>query len=204
MEMQLQELIEQIKKNGVEVAEAEAAAILATAKSEAEKIISDARREAEKIMLAAQNENDRVVRTAEDSIRQAGRNMLLSFRESVTKELESVIGEEVKRVYSPENLSNLILAVVEAWARDNDTESLAVLLNAEDLTRMETNLLAALKKKMISGVTLKPNDNFDGGFRISVNDGRAYYDYSAAAIVEMLSSYLSPRVTALMKEAEGV
>ena len=45
MEIQLQELIEQIKKDGVEAAEAQAAAILDAAKAEAEKIISAAQAE---------------------------------------------------------------------------------------------------------------------------------------------------------------
>ena len=51
-------------------------------------------------------------------------------------------------------------------------------------------------------MTLKANDNFDGGFRIAVNEGSAYYDYSAEAVVDMLSSYLSQKVTVLLKEAE--
>ena len=53
-----------------------------------------------------------------------------------------------------------------------------------------------------SFLTLKANDNFDGGFRVAVNNSGAYYDYSAEAVVEMLSNYLSPKVTALLKEAE--
>ena len=63
-------------------------------------------------------------------------------------------------------------------------------------------MLSSLKDKMISGVTLKPNDNFDGGFRVSINNGGEYYDYSTEAVVDMLSNYLSPKVTKLLKEAE--
>ena len=55
---------------------------------------------------------------------------------------------------------------------------------------------------MSSGVTLKANDNFDGGFRIAVNNGTVYYDYSSQAVTDMLSDYLSPKVTALLKEAK--
>ena len=82
MEIQLQELIEQIKKDGVEAAEAQAEAILKSAKEEAERIISDAKALADKIMSDAKNENERTVKSGEDAIRQAGRNLLISFRES--------------------------------------------------------------------------------------------------------------------------
>ena len=37
---------------------------------------------------------------------------------------------------------------------------------------------------------------------LAAKDGGAYYDYSAEAVVRMLSNYLSPKVSALMKEAE--
>ena len=55
---------------------------------------------------------------------------------------------------------------------------------------------------MLSGVTLKASDQFDGGFRIAVKDGGVYYDFSSEAVADMLSNYLSPKVTALLKEAE--
>ncbi len=201
MEIQLQELINQIKEDGVKAAESEAVSILESAKAEAEKIISEARLQADKILLDAKTENDRMVRVSEDSIRQAGRNLLLSFRESVAKELDAVVGGRVAAAYSSEELSKLIVKVVESWAQNSDSEDISVLLGSKDLAALEKSLLAAFKEKMLTGVTLKANDNFDGGFRIAVNNGQVYYDYSAEAVTSMLSAYLSPKVTALMKEA---
>ncbi len=204
MEIQLQELIDQIKKDGVAVAETEAAAIVEAANAEAAQIVAAAKAEADKILLSAKNENERLVRVSEDAIRQAGRNLLISLRESVTKELNVVIGAGVATAYSSEAFTGLVLRVVEGWAQNADAQNIAVILNGEELASLEATLLAALNEKACTGVTLKANDNFDGGFRIAVNNGQAYYDYSAEAVVEMLSAYLSPRVTALMKEAEGI
>ena len=202
MEVQLQELIDQIKKDGVEAAEAEANTIVETAKSDAEKIIADAQAQADKIISGAKNEAERIARSSEDAIRQAGRNLLISFRESITRELRAIIGENVAAVYSSNAFSELIISIVESWANKPDAEDIAVILNTQDLNKMEETLLAALKEKMLKGINLKANDNFDGGFRIAVNDGSAYYDYSAEAVVDMLSNYLSPKVTELMKEAK--
>lgn len=202
MEIQLQELIDQIKKDGVEAAEAQAAAILETAKAEAERIISDANAQADKIMADAKNENERIVKSGEDAIRQAGRNLLISFRESVAKELNAIIGENVSSVYSSGTLPQLIVKAVESWLSKSEATDISVILSGEDLAKLETALLAELKAKMLTGVTLKANDNFDGGFRIAVNGDGAYYDYSKDAVTDMLSNYLSPKITALLKEAE--
>ncbi len=203
MEISLQELMEQIRKNGVEAAQTEADAIREKAKAEAAQIIADAKREAENILSAAKEENDRLVKVSEDTIRQAGRNMLLSFRESAARELRAVAGEEIARVYTPEVLTTLIPQVVEAWSKNARTEDLAVLLPREELDRLEEVLYAVLKERMLTGVVLKPDDSFDDGFRITGKNGSAYYDYSAAAVTEMVSAYLNPRITALMKEANA-
>ncbi len=202
MEIQLQELIDKIKKDGVKVAEEEAKTIINTAKVEAEKIVSEAQTKANKILLDAKNETDRMVKSSEEAIRQAGRNLLISFRESITKELNAIIGKNVTEVYSSDSLVKLIWVVIENWAKNPNVENLTVVLNSEDLNSIEKILLSSLKEKAIKGVTLKASDAFDGGFRITANNGEAYYDYSTEAVVEMLSNYLNPKVIKLLKEAE--
>ena len=202
MEVQLQELIEQIRRDGAQAAESEAKSIVEAAKSEAEKIIAEAQAQADRILAHAKAETERMTKSSEDAVRQAGRNLLISFRESVTRELKAIVGENVTAVYSSEAFAGLIISVVESWVNKPDAEDIAVILNDQDLNKLEETLLAALKEKMLKGITLKANDNFDGGFRIAVNNGSAYYDYSAEAVVDMLSNYLSPKVTELLKEAK--
>ena len=202
MEVQLHELIEQIKNDGVAAAEAEAKTIVDAAKADAEKLIADAQAQADKILAAAKAETERMTKSSEDAIRQAGRNLLISFRESVSRELETIVGENVAAVYSSDAFAELIISIVENWANKPDAEDIAVILNTQDLNKLEEILLSALKEKMLNGITLKANDNFDGGFRIAVNNGSAYYDYSTEAVVNMLSNYLNPKVTELLKEAK--
>ena len=186
----------------MEAAQTEAASILENAKAEAERIIADARSQADKILVNAKTENDRMVKSGEDAIRQAGRNLLISFRESVTRELEMLLNQNVTAVYSSEKLSQIIVNVVQSWAAKPDTEELTVILNAESLKALEETTLAGIKEKLLTGLTLKANDSFDGGFRIGVNGSSAYYDYSTEAVVDMLSKYLSPQITRILKEAE--
>ena len=201
MELQLGELIEQIKKDGVEAAEAEAKSIIDSANADAEKIIANAKSEAEKILANAKLENERMVKSSEDAIRQAGRNLLISFRESVARELKAITEESVTAVYSSEALSEIIIQVIVSLAVDPENDDIAVVLNEKDLAALEELLLAEIKEKMLSGVTLKASENFDGGFRIVLNNGSAYYDYSTDAVVDMLLNYLTPKIVKILKEA---
>lgn len=202
MEIQLQELIDQIKKDGVDKAQEQAESILADANAKAQKIVADAEAQAEKLLANAKLENEKMVKSSEDAIRQAGRNLLISFRESVAKQLNAIISEQVNGVYSSTELARIIATVVENWTKKPEAEDISVILNSNDLTALEQNLLLGLKEKLNKGVTLNASDSFDGGFRIASKDGGAYYDYSTEAVTQMLSNYLSPKVTALLKEAE--
>ncbi len=203
MEIQLLELIEQIKKDGVDAAEEKAAEILNSAKAQAEKIISDAKLQADALIANAKAENEKTVKSGEDALRQAGRNLLISFRESVARELKAIIDSNVNKAFSSEDFTKLIITAVESRTKNPEAEDLSVLLSSDDLNKLEEALLSLLKEKMLGGVTLKATDSFDGGFRISADKSGAYYDFSSEAVTDMLSAYLSPKVTALLKEAEN-
>lgn len=202
MEIQLQDLIEQIKKDGVQAAEGEAERIINDAKLRADKIVEEARAQAERILGDAGREKEHIESSSQAAISQAGRNMLISFRKSVNAQLKAILDKELEGVYSRDGLKALILKAVETWFSKPDTESVEVLLNAEDLQLLERELLSAFDERARGGITLNASDSFDGGFRIGVNDQGAYYDYSSEAVAQMLSDYLDPKITRLLKEAE--
>ncbi|KIR02699.1 V-type ATP synthase subunit E [Lachnospiraceae bacterium TWA4] len=204
MEIQLQELIDKIKTDGVAVAEQNASKKLADANAEADKIVADAKAEADRIVAQAKEESARFEKASEDAIRQAGRNILIEFRESITKELDTLVKTEVNKAYSKDMLGTLIPTVVEAWVKNTDAEDVGVLLNAKDLKALEQGLQAALKAKLNGGITLKSDDSFEGGFRIVEKDGTAYYDFSADAVADMFATYLNPRIAAILKEATNL
>ena len=39
------------------------------------------------------------------------------------------------------------------------------------------------------------------GFRLSLKDGEAFYDFSSESIASLFSSYLNPQTAKIMKEA---
>ena len=201
MDTQVEELIDRIKKDGVDAAENSASEIISQAEKEAEKIISNAKAEAEKILKQAKEENARMEKASEDAIKQAGRNLLLAFRDSITKELSALVSDEVSKTYSKDMLSKLIPEVIKEWAKNISAEDVSVLLNEKDLAEVESGLKAALKAEIAKGLTLKADNSISNGFRIGVKDGAAFYDYSAEAVAELFSAYLNPKVSALMKEA---
>lgn len=201
MDVQLQELIDKIKKDGVVTAETEAAKIVEASEKKAESIIADAQAKAAEIIKNAKAETERMEKASEEAIIQAGRNMLLSFKDSLIGELDGLIKAETEKAESKEVLTKLIPETVKAWAKNADASELSVLLSEKDLKILESALTSELKAEVSKGLEIKPDKTLSAGFRIGVKNGAAYYDYSADSLAEMFAAYLNPKVAALLKTA---
>ncbi len=201
MDVQLQELIDKIKKDGVAAAEKESAKIIANSEKKAEAIVAEAQSKAAEIIKSAQSETKKMERASEEAIVQAGRNMLLSFKDALIGELDGLIQSGTEKALSKDVLTKLVPETVKAWAKNSDASELSVLLSEKDLKSLESSLKTALKAEIKKGLEIKPDKTLSAGFRIGVKNGAAYYDYSAESLAEMFSSYLNPKVAALMKVA---
>ncbi len=201
MDVQLQELIDKIKKDGVAAAEADAAKIVAEAEKKAESIIAEAENKAAEIIKSKKSETEKMEKSSEEAIIQAGRNMLLSFKDSIVAQLDAIINAETEKAMSKDVLAKLIPETVKAWVKNSDASELSVLLSEKDLKELNSSLTSELKAEISKGLEIKPDKTMSAGFKIGVNNGAAYYDYSADSLAQMFAAYLNPKVAGLMKEA---
>jgi len=201
MEVQLQELVDKIKKDGVEAAESKANEIIQSAEREAAAIVAKARAESERLLQQATADANRAEVAAESAIKQAARNLLIGFRSALADELDAMVRRETARAYDAELLRELIPPAVREWVKGVGTDDVAVLLSPADLAKLESGLLAALKGEVAKGLELRPVKGLSGGFRIGAKDGSAYYDFSAEAVASLFSAYLNPRVSEILKSA---
>ncbi len=201
MDVQLQELIEKIRKDGVESATASAGTIIDEAEKKAASIIKEAEEKAEGIIRNAKAETARMEKASEDAITQAGRNLIISFRDGINKELSAIVSSETEKAYDKDVLKKLIPEAVKAWSANPDADDLTVLLSSKDLKALSAGLKTALKAKISKGLELKADDSMAGGFRIGSRKGNAFYDFSAEEVASLFSAYLNPKTTELMKRA---
>ena len=201
MDVQLQELIDKIKKDGVTAAEKEAAKIIAESEKKAESIKKNAEDQAAQIIKDAKAETKRMEKASDEAIIQAGRNMLLSFKDSIVAELDGLIKAETGKALSKDVLGKIIPETIKAWVKNTDASELSVLLSDKDLKALESTFKTKLKAEIKKGMEIKPDKTLAAGFRIGVKNGAAFYDYSADALAQMFAAYLNPKVAELMKVA---
>lgn len=113
MELQIQDLVSSIKKDGIESANREAAQILADAKAQAEKIVADARNEADKLRADAQAEIGVFKASAQLSAEQAKRDAVLAFRQEIGAELTKLLARDTHKALDDKALAALITAALQ-------------------------------------------------------------------------------------------
>lgn len=202
MDVQLQELIDKIKSEGIKTAEQESARVLKEADHKANDILADAHNEASSIIAKAKEEAHRFEQTAREAVKQAGRNTVLSLRTRVTEIFDAMIAEETKQAYSLKVLEEAIVSLIKAWNKEQ-VSNLQVLLSSSDLKKIEKQLKSRLAAELKKGVELKPFPELQAGFRIAMKDGSAYYNFSDQGIAEILAEYMNPRIAEIVREAVG-
>ena len=201
MDIQLQELIDRIKKDGVASAESSAQKIIAEAEKKARAIVSEAEEKADGIIKNAKAETARMEKASEDAITQAGRNLLIAFRDGINREVNALINCETAKVYDKDLLKKLIPETVKAWAAKPDEGDLSVLIPSKDVKALETNLRTALKAQISKGLEIKTDSSLSSGFRIGLKNGSSFYDFSAEEVASLFSAYLNPKTQELLKNA---
>ena len=180
MELQIQDLVSSIRKDGIDAANAEAEAIISEAKKKAETIFADAKAEAKNIQETSEKEIGILKESAALSAEQAKRDAMLAFKNEVQTEFEKILSAKIKNNLSDAALGKLIQAVVA----DEDVQNYSV-----EVAEVSDSLKAELAEEIKNGLEIKPTKSVRAGFRLAARDGSGYFDCSDEEIMQMLMPY---------------
>ena len=180
MELQIQDLVSSIRKDGIESANQEAASILADAKKQAEAILADARSEADKLRESAKAEAEIFKTSAQLSAEQAKRDAVLAFRQEINGELTRLLAQDTGRALDDKTLASLVLAAVQG----EDASAYAAEV-AEVTEALRAELAGAVK----AGLEIRPSKKVHTGFRLCAKDGSGYIDCSDEELSKLLAPF---------------
>ena len=198
MDIQVQELIDKIKKDGIESASGEAARIKQEAEAEAKRIVVAAKREAREIVDRGRADAERFEKAGIAALEQASRNLTLAFKGEIQSLLDRIIAREVSVSYNGDVLNAVLPDIIKSWA-GKEGHSLALILPEAELGKIQDYFTEKLTAELNNGLELKSDRNLGAGFRIANKDGSAYFDFSADSVAELLSAYLNPRLGEILK-----
>ena len=204
MDIQVQELINKIKKDGVESASEEAARLKREAEAEARHIVEAAKKEAADIIAKGKQDAERSEKAGKAALEQASRNLILAFKGEIQALLDKVTVEQLGKSYNDDVLKAVLPEILKAWGT-KEANSLAILLPEASLTKLKTFFKGKLAAELKKGLELRSDRHLAAGFRIAKKDGSAYFDFSADSVAELLSAYLNPHLAEILKtSAKGL
>ncbi len=199
MEVQVKELLESIQKDGIEAAEKKSEELIGSAKKKSEKIIADAKKEAAAIIKDAEERAKRIEASSRASLGQASRDLLLSLEKKIISVFDSMLFSEVEKSVKGDTLTDLIKTVVSSEiipASDARIE-----LSKKDAKAIKAELTKGLDKQIKKGLEIKPVEGVQSGFLLTQKDGKGYYDFSTKEIAELISRFVNPYLSEIIKEA---
>jgi V/A-type H+-transporting ATPase subunit E len=200
MDIQVQELIDKIKKDGIETASQEASRIKADAETEARRIVEAAKKEADEIIEQGKQDAERSEKAGIAALEQASRNLILAFKDEIQSLLNKLVNAQVASDYSDDVLKATLPDLLKSWA-EKGGDSIAVIVPESELGKFQAFFNERLTTELWKGVELKSNRKLTSGFHISNKEGSIYYDFSAEAVAGLLSSYLNPKLAEILKNS---
>lgn len=195
----IQAFLETIRKDGIERAEAEAEQILDEAKTEAERILDKARKDAERRIAEAEDRIARLEDSFSQSMKSAAATLVRSVRSEIVELCDRIVEEKAGEALSVDVMGKIIEKLADAWKPEREGDGIEVLLNENDLQKLEKAATSSLRERFLSGVVLKPVPDIKAGFRIGSQNGGMHYDFTAETIAEVISAYLSPRIAGFLE-----
>jgi V/A-type H+-transporting ATPase subunit E len=205
-DQKLQQLIETLKKQGVESGEESSRKIIDEAKREAEAILSRAQSEAGNIVEQAEREAQNRLRQLQSSMEIAASQFVTSLKRTLEENfIELPLRKEIQGSLSTTDfVKELMKTVVQEYALGRGQTDVLLVLSKEqqeklkdfavDLVRVQGQRAEGGRQ----GVTLQ-SDGIAFGFMISPADGSVRLDFTDDAFLALFLRYLTPRFRELFQ-----
>lgn len=202
MDIKLENLIEKIKKDGIDEARKISDETINKAKEQAAKIKEEAGLQAENIIRQAKDEAEKIKKNGEQSLKQAARDLVLSLKEKLALEFDQLLKKNIAKELKPDFLKELIVKIIDKWLKEGKT-AIEIFVNKGDKEKLEKVILGEFKKEAAKGIELKISNLIDKGFRIGLKGDDLQYDFTEEGILESFKEFLNPMVSEILDRDNG-
>ncbi|MRI32378.1 hypothetical protein EOPP23_05195 [Endozoicomonas sp. OPT23] len=209
----VQELIEQLKAQGVNSGREEAVSIIADAREEASRLIDQAKAEAEAIQKSAQQQADFTIKAGIEALQLAERDTVLELKEFLIEKFSQQITSLVSNALNSRELIKNIILEIAGNQKPGAGQPVEIILperviGIEELRR-DPELIkhGRLLNLVMEGATdlLREDIEFSiassdfSGIRFKLKQQAVEIDLSDEAVTAILLQHLQPRFRALLE-----
>jgi V/A-type H+-transporting ATPase subunit E len=200
MEVQVQELLDRIKSEGVDSARNEAEKIIADANGKAAALIANAELEASRIEAEAREHANAFDTASRTALVQASRDAIIALRQKVEAFIGNIIRSDTAQFFDAKFLESLLPELLLNLSKTVSGD-INILLTPQVLKELDGALANRLSKELGRSVEFKPFSGIDAGFRITGSGSSVQYDFSADAVSAILSARVNTTLASCLKDA---
>jgi V/A-type H+-transporting ATPase subunit E len=198
MAQEIKDLIAKIQREGIKIAEEKSAQIKSDADLLAQKIIEGAKSQAQQIVEKAAVEAKRLEASTQASLKQAGRDLLISLRKEINAMLNNLIKAELNPALSVEVLADIITSLIKN-APLTASSQITVSLSSQAKEKLEKGFLKQIAQETKKQIVLKSVNNIQSGFVISFDASKSVFDFSDQALTQYLTDNLRPELSKILE-----
>lgn len=198
MAEELQPLLEQIRKEGVEKAQKEASDLLAQAKEKAAQMVREAEAKAKALVAKAEIDAEIYTQRSTATLEQAARDILITVGQGIENIIAELVAESTKEALKIEVLEQMMVKMAEACAASHGETRIELLVSEADQKDMVKFFADKYREKMIHGIELHTDKEILKGFKVSFADDHVYLDFTQEAIAESLTAFLRPKLAEIV------
>ncbi len=198
MTEELQHLIEKIQTEAIDEAERRARDIESEARQKADSILQKAEERAKELVDKAEIEAEAFTERSKKTLEQAARDLLITIGKGVENIISAIVADEVKEAMSPDLLSEMLIRLAEAFAREPSESDIRILLNPRDKEQLVEYFKVRSIEKVLNGTELHTESEIFKGFKISFADRNVYHDFTDEAIADAVGNLLRPHLAEIV------
>lgn len=206
----LNELIQTLKKQGIESGEEEARQVIESAKKEADEIIAQANSKSKTIISKAESAADQQLRQLQSSLEIASSQFVTALKKVTEENLLVIPLKEALRgeLSNAGLLKELMTTFVKSYAGNPHGADIRMLLPedaGDELFEHAVGLMADYWGRDQAGdqldLVLKTRD-VQFGFQVDRTEGSVRLDFTSDAFLSLFLEYLAPRFRGLFKQVK--
>jgi V/A-type H+-transporting ATPase subunit E len=198
MAQEIKDLIAKIQREGIKIAEEKSAQIKSDADLLAQKIIEGAKSQAQQIVEKAVEQVKKLDESTQASLKQAGRDLLISLRKEINAMLNNLVKAELNSCLSVEVLAGIIATLIKN-APLTASSQITISLSSQDKEKLEKGFLKQIAQEIKKQIVLKSSDSIQSGFVISFDAGKSVFDFSDQALTQYLTDNLRPELSKILE-----
>lgn len=202
----LQELIDTLKRQGVQSGEEASRRIVDEANEKAKEIVAGAKSEADAIVARAKEEADNSLRQLHSSLEIAASQLLTDLKRAIEHNLLALpLGKKIKEnLLDLPFLKDLMTTCVREYVKHPERTDLSLQVSKEQMEKLSDFAMELIKsqpgEREGDRLTLKlESGGVAFGFIIGTSDGAVRLDFTDEAFLELFLRYLTPRFRGFFK-----